>query len=43
MPPAFTAEEKARIAEQLLETGGRLFTSQGLPCFIPAGCDLDGP
>lgn len=30
MPPAFTAEEKARITEQLLETGGRLFTAQGL-------------
>jgi AcrR family transcriptional regulator len=30
MPPAFTAEEKVRITALLLETGERLFTSQGL-------------
>ncbi|MFJ2032232.1 TetR/AcrR family transcriptional regulator [Streptosporangium sp. NPDC087985] len=30
MPPAFTAEEKTRITRLLLETGQRLFTSQGL-------------
>jgi AcrR family transcriptional regulator len=30
MPPAFTAEEKARITRLLLETGEQLFTSQGL-------------
>lgn len=30
MPPAFTAEEKARITEVLLETGERLFTGQGM-------------
>ncbi|MGP3913307.1 TetR/AcrR family transcriptional regulator [Nonomuraea sp. 10N515B] len=30
MPPAFTAEEKARITRLLLETGEKLFTSQGL-------------
>nr|WP_055501211.1 TetR/AcrR family transcriptional regulator [Nonomuraea pusilla] len=30
MPPAFTAEEKARISALLLETGEKLFTSQGL-------------
>ncbi|WP_214409172.1 TetR/AcrR family transcriptional regulator [Sphaerisporangium fuscum] len=30
MPPAFTAEEKARITALLLETGEKLFTSQGL-------------
>ncbi|MGW0479336.1 TetR/AcrR family transcriptional regulator [Nonomuraea sp. NPDC003214] len=30
MPPAFSAEEKARITAVLLETGQRLFTSQGL-------------
>ncbi|MER7504187.1 TetR/AcrR family transcriptional regulator [Nonomuraea pusilla] len=30
MPPAFSAEEKARITALLLETGQRLFTSQGL-------------
>lgn len=30
MPPAFSAEEKARITTLLLETGQRLFTSQGL-------------
>lgn len=30
MPPAFTAEEKARITALLLETGAKLFTGQGL-------------
>jgi AcrR family transcriptional regulator len=30
MPPAFTAEEKARITRLLLETGEKLFTGQGL-------------
>ncbi|MEV0825024.1 TetR/AcrR family transcriptional regulator [Nonomuraea rubra] len=30
MPPAFSAEEKARITAILLETGQRLFTNQGL-------------
>src|SRR5262245_27926264 len=30
VPPAFTAEEKARITTLLLETGERLFTGQGL-------------
>ncbi|TDC83502.1 TetR/AcrR family transcriptional regulator [Micromonospora sp. KC606] len=30
MPPAFSAEEKARITALLLEHGQRLFTSQGL-------------
>ncbi|WP_410638473.1 TetR/AcrR family transcriptional regulator [Amycolatopsis sp. lyj-346] len=30
MPPAFTAGERARITEGLLETGYRLFTTQGL-------------
>ncbi|TMR98386.1 TetR/AcrR family transcriptional regulator [Nonomuraea basaltis] len=30
MPPAFSAEEKARITALLLETGQRLFISQGL-------------
>lgn len=30
MPPAFTTEERARITEELLETGYRLFTTQGL-------------
>lgn len=30
MPPAFTAEEKARITALLLETGHRLFTTAGL-------------
>ncbi|WP_101790951.1 TetR/AcrR family transcriptional regulator [Nonomuraea indica] len=30
MPPAFTAQEKARITALLLETGQKLFTSQGL-------------
>ena len=30
MPPAFSAEERTRITEGLLETGYRLFTTQGL-------------
>lgn len=30
MPPAFSAEEKARITQMLLDTGHRLFTAQGL-------------
>lgn len=30
MPPAFSAEEKTRITELLLDTGYRLFTAQGL-------------
>ncbi|MFI7444999.1 TetR/AcrR family transcriptional regulator [Nonomuraea indica] len=30
MPPAFTAQEKARITALLLETGQKLFTTQGL-------------
>ncbi|WP_086844650.1 TetR/AcrR family transcriptional regulator [Amycolatopsis kentuckyensis] len=30
MPPAFSAEERARITAGLLETGYRLFTTQGL-------------
>lgn len=30
MPPAFSAQERARITDLLLETGYRLFTEQGL-------------
>lgn len=30
MPPAFTPEEKTRITDLLLETGHRLFTTQGM-------------
>ena len=30
MPPPFSTEDRARITEQLLETGRRLFTTQGL-------------
>lgn len=30
MPPAFSAQEKARISELLLDTGLRAFTTQGL-------------
>lgn len=30
MPPAFSAEEKARIGESLLDSGLRAFTTQGL-------------
>ncbi|MDA0564201.1 TetR/AcrR family transcriptional regulator [Streptomonospora sp. S1-112] len=30
MPPRFTAQEKARITELLVENGRRLFTTQGL-------------
>jgi len=30
LPPAFSAEERTRITEGLLETGYRLFTTQGL-------------
>lgn len=30
MPPGFTAEERARITDTLLETGRRLFVTQGL-------------
>jgi len=30
LPPAFSAEERARITEGLLEAGYRLFTTQGL-------------
>jgi AcrR family transcriptional regulator len=30
MPPPFSAEDRARITEQLLEAGRSLFTTQGL-------------